>query len=229
VHVAPSAPHVAAVYDLVNGRLAPVAVSAAQVRACPDLRFAATIHNGIRVGDYETGCPKDHYLLFMGRMAPEKVVHLAVEVARRLHRPLRIAAKTHKPEEIAYFESHVEPLLGTDVIFIGEVDVRDKAELLARSAGTLVPSQWAEPFGLVTAESLASATPVVALRAGAAPEIVDHRVTGFLAGDIDELVRLAARIDELDPAVCRRAAEERFTAERMVAAYEALYMEWVPA
>ena len=217
----------AAVYDLVNGRRALVAVSAAQVRACPDLRFAATMHNGIRVGDYETGRPTDHYLLFMGRMAPEEGVHLAVEVAGRLHRPLRIAAKMHNPEEIAYFESHVEPLLGTDVVFIGEVDVRDK--LLARAGGTLVPSQWVEPFGLVTAESLASGTPVVALRAGAAPEVVDHGVTGFLAGDIDGLVRLAARVVELDPAVCRRAAEERFTAERMVAVYEALYVEWVPA
>jgi glycosyltransferase involved in cell wall biosynthesis len=224
VHTSPSAPHAAPIYELVDGHLPLVAVSAAQIRACPHLHFTATIHNGIPMRDFEPRVSKDDYLLFLGRMSPAKGVHLAVEAARLLGRPLLIAAKMQNPDEIAYFESRVEPLLTPDVIFLGEVDRRQKIDLLARAACTLVPSQWDEPFGLVMIESLACGTPVVALRAGSAPEIVDHDVTGYLASDFDELVCLAARVSELDPAACRRAAEERFTAERMVEAYESLYV-----
>jgi glycosyltransferase involved in cell wall biosynthesis len=115
-------------------------------------------------------------------------------------------------------------LLTPEIVFLGEVDRRDKIDLLGRAACTLVPSQWDEPFGLVMIESLACGTPVVALRAGSAPEIVEHGVTGYLASNFDELVRFAARVSDLDPAACRRAAEERFTAEGMVNAYERVYV-----
>jgi glycosyltransferase involved in cell wall biosynthesis len=225
VHAPPAAAYAAPIYDLVNGHLALVAVSAAQVQASPHLQFTAMIHNGIPVCDFEFSAQKSDYLLFLGRMAPGKGVHLAVEAARRLDRPLLIAAKMHNPEEIAYFESQVKPLLTPDIVFLGEADRRRKIDLLARAACTLVPSQWAEPFGLVMIESLACGTPVVALRAGSAAEIVDHGTTGFVASDFDEFVELAARVDELDPAACRRAVEDRFSAERMVKAYEQLYVD----
>jgi glycosyltransferase involved in cell wall biosynthesis len=120
----------------------------------------------------------------------------------------------------------VEPLLSSEVVFLGEVDRSRKVELLRRAACTLVPVQWEEPFGLVMVESLACGTPVVALRAGSAPEIIEHGVTGYVADDLDELVRLVPLTSALDPGACRRAAEERFAARRMVDAYERLYREF---
>ena len=225
VHLSPDAPYATPIYNSVNGHLALVAVSAAQAQASPHLQFTAMIHNGIPVCDFEFSAQKGDYLLFLGRMAPGKGVHLAVEAARRLRRPLLIAAKMQNPEEIAYFESRVKPLLTSDTVFLGEADRRRKIDLLARAACTLVPSQWREAFGLVMIESLACGTPVVALRTGSAAEIIDHGTTGFVARDFDEFVELAAHVDELDPAACRRAVEDRFSAERMVEAYEQLYVD----
>jgi glycosyltransferase involved in cell wall biosynthesis len=225
VHTAPSAPHAAPIYEFVHRRLPLVAVSGAQARSCPHLQFAATISNGIPVADFAPSDAKDDYLLFLGRMSPAKGVHLAVEAAAVLGRPLLIAAKMRNPEEIAYFESRVEPLLGPDAVFLGEVDRTQKMALLRRAACTLVPTRWEEPFGLVMTESLACGTPVVALRAAAAEEIVDHGVTGYLARDFDEFVRLIPRVSALDPAACRAAADDRFAAARMVEAYERLYLD----
>jgi glycosyltransferase involved in cell wall biosynthesis len=226
VHTAPAAPHAAPIYELVDRQLPLVAVSAAQARSCSHLQFAATIHNGISLSEFAPTDAKHDYLLFLGRMSPAKGVHLAVEAARRLGRPLLIAAKMQNAEELAYFESRVEPLLSSEVVFLGEVDRSRKVELLRRAACTLVPVQWDEPFGLVMVESLACGTPVVALRAGSAPEIIEHGVTGYVADDLDELVRLVPLTSALDPGACRRAAEERFAARRMVDAYERLYREF---
>ena len=222
VHTA-LARHAVPIYELVNRRLPLVAVSAAQAEACPHVRFVATIHNGIALRDFRMRATKGDYMFFLGRMSPDKGVHLAVEAARLLGRPLLIAAKMQNPEEIGYFETRVKPLLTSETIFLGEVGAREKADLLARAACTLVPIQWDEPFGLVMVESLACGTPVVAFDFGAAPEIVDHGVTGYLARDFEEFVRLAARVGELDPKACRQAAEGRFAAERMVDAYVRLY------
>lgn len=225
VHVPPSAPHVAPVYDLVNGRLPLVAVSDAQRAECPHLLFTATIHNGVDLAELTPAAAKDDYLLFLGRMSAGKGVHVAARTARRLGRRLVIAAKMQNPDEVGYFEAEVRPLLSADVMFIGEAGRHERVDLLARAAGTLVPSLRNEPFGLVVVESLACGTPVVALRAGAAPELVEHGVTGFVADDVDAFAQLAGRVDEIDPLACRRAAEERFGADRMVAAYELLYAD----
>ena len=223
VHTSPAAPHAAPIYELVSGRLPLVAVSAAQVQACPHLRFTATIHNGIPMRAFEFRSLKDDYMLFVGRMSPDKGVHLAVEAARALDRPLLIAAKMRNPEEISYFESRVKPLLTPAIVFLGEVAAQDKAKLFAGAACTLAPIQWQEPFGLVMIESLACGTPVVAFHSGAAAEIIDHGVTGYLARDFEEFVRLVGRVGEINPRACRRAAEDRFGAERMVGAYERLF------
>jgi glycosyltransferase involved in cell wall biosynthesis len=223
VHTSPASPHAAPIYELVSDRLPLVAVSVAQARANPNLRFTATIHNGIPMRAFEFRSLKDDYMLFVGQMSPRKGVHLAVAAARVLDRPLLIAAKMRNPEEISYFESQVKPLLTPAVVYLGEVAGRDKAELFAGAACTLAPIQWQEPFGLVMIESLASGTPVVAFHSGSAAEIIEHGVTGFLARDFEEFVRFADRVGEIDPAACRRAAEDRFGAERMIGAYERLY------
>jgi len=227
VHTPPSGAHATGVYELLNGRVALIAVSDAQRRSRSDLTFAATIHNGISLADYPVGSGKEDYLLFVGRMAPHKGVHVAVRAARQLGRQLVIAAKMTDPAEVRYFEDEVRPLMNDDVTFVGEVDHPTKVALYQRAACTLAPARWPEPFGLVMVESMACGTPVVAFREGAATEIVDHGVTGFLADQFDDYVTAIERAGDLNPAACRRGVEERFTADRMIDAYEQLFMDVV--
>jgi glycosyltransferase involved in cell wall biosynthesis len=120
-----------------------------------------------------------------------------------------------EPAERRYFERRIAPLLGPGVDYLGEVGGADKGGLLAGAVGLLNPIQWDEPFGLVMIEALACGTPVLATPRGAAPEIVDHGVTGFL-GSGDELVAAAGRLGELDRTACRAAVAERFSTTRMV-------------
>ena len=122
-----------------------------------------------------------------------------------------------------YFEHAVAPRLGDDVEWIGEVGGRRKAELLAGARCLLFPIDWEEPFGLVMIEAMACGTPVVALRRGAVPEVVDHARTGWVCHRPAELPAALARAHEIDPLDCRAAVEERFSAAALAAGYERVY------
>jgi glycosyltransferase involved in cell wall biosynthesis len=190
------------------------------------VRWAGTVYNGLDLTAY--GQPtyrQGEHLAFVGRISPEKGPTLAIEVARRTGRRLCIGAKVD-PVDVDYFEAEVEPLLGDDVSFVGEVDERAKPAFFGEAAATLFPSDWPEPFGLVMIESLAAGTPVIALRRGAVPEVLVDGVTGFICDDVDEMVAAVDRLDEIDPAACRARAR-RFGAERMCEAYEAVYRSLV--
>ena len=168
-----------------------------------NLRWAGTVHNGLDLNHYcsNESAPAEH-LAFVGRISPEKGPILAIDVARRSGRPLRLAAKVD-PMDVEYFEHEVEPLLGPDAEFVGELDERREAELLRQRAATLFPSDWPEPFGLVMIESLAAGTPVIALRRGAVPEVLVDGVTGFICDDVDEMTAAVGRLHEIDRAACR--------------------------
>jgi glycosyltransferase involved in cell wall biosynthesis len=137
--------------------------------------------------------------------------------------PLRIAAKMREPAELRYFHDVIEPILGPGEEFLGEVGGGEKYELLGNATALLNPIQWPEPFGLVMIEALATGTPVVATPLGAAPEIVEPGVTGYLADTPAELADLLGRAAALDRQAVRASAERRFSAERMVADHLALY------
>ncbi|MEO1064162.1 MAG: glycosyltransferase family 4 protein [Actinomycetota bacterium] len=199
-----------------------VAISHDQASA-HDGPIAAVIHHGVDVESYRADARRGDYLLFLGRMHPDKGTHLAIEVARRSGRPLRIAAKLRERQEHAYYDDVVRPLLDEDVQYVGEADRCAKRELLAGAAALVNPIRWPEPFGLVMAEALASGTPVITTPMGAAPEIVDDGVTGFLCDDVDEMVAAVAAVDGLDRRACRRAAEQRFSIERMTRDHVRLY------
>jgi hypothetical protein len=159
----------------------------------------------------------------IGRMSPDKGPDRAIEIARRAGMPLVLVSKMREPSEVAYFEEKVRPLLDDDVTFLGESDSEGRLELLGGAEALINPIRWPEPFGLVMAESLACGTPVVAMRHGAAPEIVDDGLTGFLCADLDEMVEAVYKVGTLDRRVCRAAAEERFSVQRMAADHDALY------
>ncbi|HEV2369846.1 MAG TPA: glycosyltransferase family 4 protein, partial [Acidimicrobiales bacterium] len=213
---APFASDLGPLYQAVRDRVPVIAISHHQAAAAHDVNLAGVIHHGVDTDRFPVGKGDGGYALFLGRMNPDKGVHLAIEIAREAGVPLRIAAKMREKVEQDYFDDYVSPLLGGDIEYLGEVAADDKLELLGAAKCLLNPIQWPEPFGMVMIEALATGTPVVATPAGAAPEIVTSAVTGFLAPDDDGLVEAVRRIDEIDRHACRREVEARFSARRMV-------------
>ncbi len=207
--------------------LAFIAISEYQRHGFPDLRFVGTIPNAVDVEHQPFSAEKDDYFLFVGRMSHEKGADVAIEVAHRLGTRLIMAGKVNEGPEREYFAQNVEPYLTEDVHFRGEVDHETKVELYRRARCTLFPIQWPEPFGLVMIESLACGTPVIAFRHGSVPEVIEDGRTGFVVETVDEMVAAAERIDEIDPAECRRAVEERFGRDAFVGAHERAYEELV--
>jgi glycosyltransferase involved in cell wall biosynthesis len=200
-----------------------VAISHAQARSFGGVPVVAVIHHGIDLDLYTPGPGTGGYLLFVGRMSADKGVHHAVRAARRAGWPLIISAKMREPAERAYFDQQVRPLLRPGDASPAEQPLAARLALMRDAAALLNPIGWPEPFGLVMAEALASATPVLAFPHGAAPEIIDHGRTGYLCRDEDEMSAAAAHIGEIDRGQCRAAAERRFSLARMAADYDRLY------
>jgi glycosyltransferase involved in cell wall biosynthesis len=210
------------VYRAVAHRVPIIAISHAQAAAARGLPLAGVIHHGIDVDRFPVGPGDGGYLLFLGRMTPDKGAEQAIAVARRAGIPLVVAAKMREPAEVRYFEGRVRPLLGPGVEFVGEVGGDDKLALLGGAVALLNPIQWEEPFGLVMIESLACGTPVLSTPRGAAPEILEHGVTGYL-GTEDELVARAGQAAGLDRGACRAAVAARFSTEKMVGEHLELF------
>jgi glycosyltransferase involved in cell wall biosynthesis len=200
-----------------------IAISHHQASTAEGIRIARVIHHGIDVDTVPVGDGAGGYFCFLGRMSPSKGVREAILTARKAGVPLRIGAKLQDKGEREYFECAVSPLLGGDVEYLGELNTEQKYELVGNATALLNPIQWAEPFGLVMIEALATGTPVVATPCGAAPEIVDDGVTGFLHDDIDGLAESLAKVGSLDRQRCREEAQRRFSTERMVADHLDLY------
>jgi glycosyltransferase involved in cell wall biosynthesis len=200
-----------------------VAISHAHARSFGDIPVAAVIHHGIDLDAYKPGPGTGDYLLFTGRMSPSKGMHRAVRVARRAGWPLVIATKMREPAERAYFDQQVRPLLGPDDDMLAGPPLAARVDLMRHAAALLNPITWPEPFGLVMAEALATATPVLAFPNGAAPEIIDHGRTGYLCRDEEEMTAAVARVPRINRWQCRAAAERRFSLARMAADYDRLY------
>jgi len=192
-------------------------------QAPPGMDWAGTVYNALPVDDWPFSVEKDDYLLAFGRVSEAKGFHLAIEIARRTGRRLIMAGIVQEWYR-DYYERRVAPHVdGHQIVFEDEVSDERKRELFARAAGFLFPILWPEPFGLVMVEAMASGTPVVALRNGSVPEVVDDGATGFIRDDVDGMVEAVGRLSEIDPHVCRRVVEERFSVAAMTAGYEALY------
>ena len=199
-----------------------VAISHAHARTA-GVPIAAVIHHGIDLQANRQGPGDGGYLLFVGRMCADKGVHRAARVAQRAGQPLVITARIGEPGERAYFEERVRPRLGPGVYLSVPRPGAVRLELMRHAAALLNPITWAEPFGLVMAEALAAGTPVLAFPNGAAPEIVDDGQTGYLCRSEQEMTAAVGRVPQIHRGDCRAAAEQRFSAGRMVADYERLY------
>lgn len=200
-----------------------ISLSENQRRPAPELPWAANCPNALDLSAYPVGEPGGEFLLFLGRMSPEKGAHRAIEVARAAGVPLKLAGKCREAAERGYFEAQVAPGLGDEIEYLGEVSPAEKVELLQEARATLFPIAWEEPFGLVMIESMACGTPVLATRRGAVPEVVSDGVGGVIVDDHMEMVAALAAADRLDARVCRRDVEERFSPARMVRDYVAAF------
>jgi glycosyltransferase involved in cell wall biosynthesis len=212
-------------YRLMGPDVAMVAISHRQAADAGGVRIARVIHHGIDVDAVPVGDGTGGYAAFLGRMSPDKGPREAILIARQAGFRLLLSARIQGREEQEYFDSQVAPLLGPEVEFLGELNVAEKYQLMGGAAAFLNPIQWPEPFGLVMIEALATGTPVVGTGSGAAPEIVDDGVTGYLRTGIDDLAEALTLAPGLDRAACRRAAELRFSVGRMVADHISLYEE----
>jgi len=215
-------PEVRRVHDYFPG-IPLVSISQAQRQHLPQATWVATVYNGIVPEHFTLRREPGAYLVFLGRISPEKRPDRAIEIARAVDMPLKIAAKVD-PADREYFHHAVRPLLTHPLVeFVGEVDERAKDELLGGAYAYLFPIDWPEPFGITMIEALATGTPVIAADCGAVPEIVVPGVTGFICRTLREMIEAVGRIPQISREACRRHVEERFSARRMTAEYEGVY------
>lgn len=201
-----------------------VAISNAQRQSLGRVRWVGTVYNSVDLDNYHFALDAGKYLVFLGRISPEKRPDRAIEIARDVGMRLVMAAKVDPVDE-DYFEHAIEPLIRDSrlVEFIGEVDEAAKDKLLGGAYAYLFPIDWPEPFGLTMAEAMATGTPVVAYRAGSVAEVVEDGVTGFVCDSFADMIEAIPRVRKLDRRACRERVERLFSPSVMTDAYEAVY------
>jgi glycosyltransferase involved in cell wall biosynthesis len=208
-----------------------VSISNAQRAPLPRANWLATVYNGIDLRHFTFRERPGTYLAFLGRISPEKRPDRAIEIARAVDMPLKIAAKVD-PADREYFEYAIRPLLRDPrVEYLGEIDEEQKDEFLGNAYAYLFPIDWPEPFGITMVESMACGTPVIAMAHGSVPEVVVHGKTGFVCRNLAEMIEVVPQVGRLDRRACRAHVAERFTVERMADGYEEVYrrvVEGVP-
>ena len=213
-----SSARILAVYEKYAASTAYVSISHAD--RSPRLPYAATVYNGLRVSDFSFVAQPDNYLLFFGRIHPDKGTAEAIEIARRSGKRLLIAGIV---QDAAYFRERVEPLLGDTVVFLGLAGPTQRNQLLGNALALLHPINFEEPFGLSVAEAMLCGTPVIAFNRGAMPELIQHEQTGFLAANVDEAVEAVQQLGTISRAACRAWASANFSQEKMAADYLTVY------
>jgi glycosyltransferase involved in cell wall biosynthesis len=202
-----------------------VSISDAQRRPLPQANWSGTVLHGLPTQLLKFSRQPSDYFAFLGRVSPEKRLDRAIEIAKALNVPLRIAAKVDKKDQ-EYFETEIEPQLSHPLIeYIGEITEAEKSEFIGGARALLFPIDWPEPFGLVMIEAMACGTPVVAFEHGSVPEVLDDGVTGYIVNDMPSAIEAARQATLLDRGRVRETFERDFTARRMALDYLELYRE----
>jgi glycosyltransferase involved in cell wall biosynthesis len=195
-------------------------VSISNSDRAPGLNYLATVYNGIDLSLYPLQERGGDHLVFLGRIHPDKGVHLAIEVARLSGLPLLIAGII---QDRAYFHEQIEPHLSRTIRYIGPVDVPGKNALFAEARALLHLNTIPERFGLVLAEANAAGVPVIAMDLGSCREVIQDGQTGFLVNNVHQAVEALERLGEIDRNACRQRVQQCFSIETMVEAYERVY------
>ena len=200
-----------------------ISISNAQRQPLAWANWQTTIYHGLPTDLFSFRRSSDDYLAFLGRISPEKGADRAIEIAKRVGIPLKIAAKVDRVDR-RYFKRVVEPLLNdSHVEWVGEISDQQKNDFLGNAYALLFPIDWPEPFGLVMIEAMACGTPVIAYDRGSVPEVMDVGVTGFIVRELDEAAEAVRRVRNLSRARCREVFDKRFTATRMANDYIHVY------
>ena len=200
-----------------------VSISNAQREPLPWANWVATVYHGLPKDLYQFRPEPGKYFAFLGRISPEKRVDRAIEIAKQIGIPLKIAAKVDLVDK-EYFEAEIKPLLRDSLVeYVGEINEAEKDEFLGNAYALLFPIDWPEPFGLVMIEAMACGTPTVAYREGSVPELIEEGQTGFIVNELDDAIAAARRLPELSRKRCREVFDQRFTSERMAQDYLRVY------
>jgi len=201
-----------------------VSISDAQRKPAPKINYLATVYNGIRLEEFKYSASHDDYLLFVGRITPEKGVAEAVEAARLTGERLMIIGPAPDND---YWNKKIKPYLGKKITHINFVPRKSLFKYYRRAKALLFPIQWEEPFGLVMTESMACGTPVIAMRRGSVPEVIADGKTGFVVDTVNQMASAIKKIDSISRAECRKHVEAGFSTERMVEGYEKVFQKFI--
>ena len=204
-----------------------ISISNSQREPSLNLNCVDTVYNSIRVSDHQFFPEPDApaYLAFLGRMSQEKGPHHAIEIAKRVGIPLKMAGKID-PVDVEFFAEYIAPQVDGEFIqFLGEADHHQKNNLMGKAVATLFPITWREPFGLVMIESMAAGTPVIAIDLGSVSEVVADGVSGFVCQNVDECVAAIGKIDRIGRQNCRDYVSHKFGIQVMTDGYEAVYRQ----
>ncbi len=207
-----------------------ISISHSQRKPSPCLNYVGTVYNGIDVEEFEFNDKPKDYLFFLGRIHPQKGPDKAIEIAKKTNHKLIIAAKVD-PLDYQYFVKKIKPQIDNQqIIYIGEVNQKEKINLLKNAKALISPITWDEPFGIVNIESLACGTPVITISRGSIPEILNKRVA-FLCKNTEEMIKKVDKINRIDRKECRRHVEDHFNsrlmAQNYLNIYKKLIKEWV--
>jgi glycosyltransferase involved in cell wall biosynthesis len=204
-----------------------ISISNVQREPLPWANWQATVYHGVPADMYRFRPAPGTYFAFLGRISPEKRVDRAIEIAKQVQIPLKIAAKVDRVDR-EYFETAVKPLLRESIVeFVGEIGEGEKDAFLGNAYALLFPIDWPEPFGLAMVEAMACGTPVIAYRSGAVPEVMEEGHTGFIVEELEDAVEAARRVPELSRKRCGEVFDQRFTAARMAHDYVQVYQRLI--
>jgi glycosyltransferase involved in cell wall biosynthesis len=200
-----------------------ISITDNQRQGAPDLNYLATVYNGIDIQNFTFNDKPDDYLAFLARFSPEKGPLQAIHIAKKLGKKLLIGAKID-PVDQKFYDDEIKPLIdGKQIVYLGELGLEDKVNLLKNAQALLAPIQWDEPFGLYFIEAMACGTPVLSIARGSAPEVVGDGVGGFLGQSEDDLVSLYAKVSSLDRATIRQRVVDMFSVKANADGYERAY------
>jgi glycosyltransferase involved in cell wall biosynthesis len=201
-----------------------ISISDNQRRDAPDLPYVRTIHHGIDTKAFAFNDKPDDYLLYYGRIVPEKGVREAIQVARETHHRLLIIGPTY-PDSMSYFDQYIKPQLDDQILYLGYIERDQMPKYIQKAKALLTPVQWEEPFGLTSIEAMACGTPVISFRRGAAPEIIADKKTGFIVDTTAEMIEAVYKLKKIKRIDCRAYVEENYSVRTMVNNYQEAFTE----